>query len=133
MIDAKEKEGISKWVRDHCHLLFRNQRNKTISRKQLPKVQSGGPLTIQTSTGESDDGDDDFSASVSDLDGSERLSEENSSEDEDNGNGDGNEDGDEDAKIPEDENHHLDPARHSLLRQEIRPRMTLQPLDWQLV
>lgn len=59
-----------------------------ISKEPPPKVQSSGPLTIQTLIGDSDDEDDDFSASVSDLDGSERLSEESSSEDEEDANGD---------------------------------------------
>ena len=80
MVDAKEKEGINGWVRDHRHL-FGNQRNKSKSKEQPLKVQSSGPLTIQTLTENSDDEDDDFSASVSDLDGSERLSEESTSED----------------------------------------------------
>ena len=89
IIDAKEKEGINGWVRDHCHL-FGNQRNNTISKEPPPKVRSSGPLTIQTLTEDSDDEDDDFSASVSDLDGSEGLSEESSSDDEEN-HGDENE------------------------------------------
>ena len=87
MVDAKEKESINGWVRNHCHL-FGNQRNKMISKEPPPKVQSSGPLTIQTLIGDSDDEDDDFSASVSDLDGSERLSEESSSEDEEDADGD---------------------------------------------
>ena len=86
MVDAKEKDGINGWVRAHCHL-FGNQRSKTISKEQPPKVQPSGPLTIQTLAEDSEDDDDDFSASVSDLDGSERLSEEeSSSEDEEDEN-----------------------------------------------
>jgi hypothetical protein len=37
--------------RDHRHL-FGNQRNKTISEEQPPKVQSRGPLKIYTLTEE---------------------------------------------------------------------------------
>ena len=139
MVDAKEKEGINEWVRDHCHL-FGNQKNKTISKEKPPKVQSSGPLTIQTLTGESDDEDDDFSASVSDLDGSERLSEESSSEDEDNGDGDGDGDGSEhgsgyengsdaDAEGLEDEDDDLDPAKHPLLQPGAMPRMSRAALE----
>jgi len=71
-------------VRNHCHLFGNQRNNKTISKEQPPKVRPSGPLTIQTLTEDSDDEDDDFSDSVSDLDGSERLSEESSSEDEEN-------------------------------------------------
>jgi hypothetical protein len=129
MVDAKEKEGINKWVRDHCHR-FGNQRNKTISKEQLPKVQSNGPLTIHTLTEGSDDDDDDFSASVSDLDGSERLSEESSSEDEENGNGNEHEhDSDADAEDLGDEDGDLDPAKHPLLRPGAMPRMSRAALE----
>ena len=131
MVDAKEKEGISGWVRDHCHL-FGNQRNKTISKEQLPKVQYNGPLTIQTLAEESDEEDDDFSANVSDLDGSERLSEESSSEDEENGNENENEHeqgSDADTEDVEDEVGYLDPGKHPLLRPGAMPRMTRAALE----
>jgi hypothetical protein len=135
MVDSKEREGINEWVRNHRHL-FGNQRNKTISEEEPPKIQPTGPLTIRTLTEESDDEDDDFSASVSDLDGSERLSEESSSEDE--GNEDENENkhgsGDEhnsDAETEdlEDEDGELDPAKHPLLRPGAMPRMSRAALE----
>ena len=133
MVDAKEKEGINKWVRNHCHR-FGNQKNKTISKEHHPKVQSNGPLTIQTLIEESDDEDDDFSASVSDLDGSEGLSEESSSEDEENGSGSGNgneheHESDADAEDLGDEEDDLDPAKHPLLRPGAMPRMSRAALD----
>jgi len=137
MVDAKEKEGIFEWVRNHRHR-FANQKNKTISKEQPPKVQLNGPLTIRTLTEESDDEDDDFSASVSDLDGSERFSEESSSENEDNGNEggsgdehDSNGDADTDAKTEDigDEDCELDPAKHPLLRPGAMPRMSRAALE----
>ena len=133
MVDAKEKGGINEWVRDHCHL-FGNQRNKTISKEEPPKVKFSGPFTIHTLTEDSDDEDDDFSASVSDLDGSERLSEESSSEDEDNGNGDEQEhnsdaDADADEEDLGDEVSHLDPGKHPLLRPGAMPRMSRAALE----
>ena len=130
MVDAKEKEGINKWVRDHCHL-FGNQRNKAISKEKPLKFQSSGPLTIQTLTEDSDDEDDDFSASVSDLDGSERLSEESSSEDEENRNGNEHgHDSDIDAEdLGEDEDGDLDPAKHPLLRPGAMPPMSRTALE----
>jgi len=134
MIDAKEIEGINEWVRSHRHL-FGNQRNKTISKEDLPKVQPAGPLTIRTLTEESDDEDDDFSASVSDLDGSEGLSEESSSEDdEENENeskhGSVDEHGsDVDMEDRGDEDGELDPAKHPLLRPGAMPRMSRAALE----
>ena len=132
MVDAKEREGINEWVRGHCHL-FGNQRNKTVSKEQPPKVRSSGPLTIQTLTEESDDEDDDFSASVSDLDGSERLSEESSSDDEDNGNENENEHGhgsDADSEdLGDEDGDDLDPAKHPLLRPGAMPRMSRAALE----
>jgi len=134
MIDAKEIESINEWVRSHRHL-FGNQRNKTISKEDLPKVQPAGPLTIRTLTEESDDEDDDFSASVSDLDGSEGLSEESSSEDdEENENeskhGSVDEHGsDVDMEDRGDEDGELDPAKHPLLRPGAMPRMSRAALE----
>lgn len=139
MVDAKEREGINEWVRNHRHL-FGNQTNKTISKEQPLKVQPTGPLTIRTLTEASDDEDDDFSASVSDLDGSERLSEESSSEDEDNEdeNEGGSEDehgsdegADADADMEDfgDEDHELDPAKHPLLRPGAMPCMSRAALE----
>ena len=135
MVDAKEREGINEWVRSHRHL-FGDQKNKTISKEEPPKVQPTGPLTIRTLTEESDDDDDDFSASVSDLDGSERLSEESSSEDESNEDeaeikhGSGEEDGSgEDTEDLEDEDGELDSAKHPLLRPGAMPRMSRAALE----
>ncbi|KAF8809854.1 hypothetical protein BYT27DRAFT_7232117 [Phlegmacium glaucopus] len=135
MVDAKEKEGINEWVRRHRHL-FGNQRKRTIpEEQQSPKVQPTGPLTIHALTEGSDDDDDDFSASVSDLDGSEGSSEETSSEDGDNENeggsrgergSDGNADTTEDL---EDEDRELDPAEHPLLRPGAMPRMSRAALE----
>ena len=134
MVDAKEREGINEWVRNHRHL-FGNQKDKTISKDQPPKVQPTGPLTIHTLVEASDDEDDDFSTSVSDLDGSERLSEESSSEDEgsedENGSGSGDEhDCDEDDDVDSDmEDSELDPAKHPLLRPGAMPRMSRAALE----
>jgi hypothetical protein len=132
MVDAKEREGINEWVQSHCHL-FGNQKNKTVSKGGPPRVQPTGPLTINTLTQQSDDEDDDFSASVSDLDGSERLSEESSSEDEDNHedeHGSGDEHGsDTDMEDLEDEGDELDPAKHPLLRPGAMPRMSRAALE----
>ena len=112
MIDAKEKEGINGWVRAHCHL-FGNQRNKTISKEQPPIAQSSGLLTIQTLTEDSEEDDDDFSASVSDLDGSERLSEESSSEDEEDENENENDSDEVTEELEEEDLSHLDQGKSS--------------------
>ena len=115
--------------------LFGNQRGKTISKEDLPKVQPTGPLTIRTLTDESDDEDDDFSACVSDLDGCEGLSEESSSEDdEENENeskhGSVDEHGsDVDMEDRGDEDGELDPAKHPLLRPGAMPPMSLKKFD----
>ena len=130
MVDAKEREGINKWVRNNCHPI-RNQ--KTVSKPPQPT----GRLTIHTLTEASDDEDDDFSDSVSDLDGSEKLSGESSSEDEHNGNenegGSGDEhlsDEDVDADMEDlDHEGELDPAKHPLLQPGAMPRMSRAALE----
>ncbi|KDR73924.1 hypothetical protein GALMADRAFT_250611 [Galerina marginata CBS 339.88] len=170
MVDSKEREGIYEWVRNHRHLFGRNGASGSGSgsaakgkgketeeeeeggsspapktkTKTKPKPQYSGPLTIRTLQEGSDSEDEDFAASDSDLDGSERMSSDSSSDedgDEAGGGGDGGrenevgseEDGegddDDEEAAAEDEEGELDPARHPLLRPGAMPRMSKAALE----
>ncbi|KAF8153947.1 histone chaperone Rttp106-like-domain-containing protein [Crassisporium funariophilum] len=146
MIDGKEREGINEWVRNHRHMFGK----KKASEEPVPKARSNGPVTIRMLQEDSDSDDEDFSVSVSDLDGSERLSDDSSSSDEGGGNeeGGGDEEGSEGSGKEEDsdggegdveeqeddgdeeeEEKELDPAYHPLLRPGAMPRMSKAAME----
>ncbi|KAH9477199.1 hypothetical protein JR316_0011118 [Psilocybe cubensis] len=145
MVDAKEREGISAWVRTHRHLFGGSKDNTTGAdvspNGQVKKIKSKsvptGPITIRTMDEDSDSDDESFAESgASDLDGSESDSDSNSSSsDEDKGEdeqGEEEEESDnenkgsgasrreeeeEDSEIEE-----LDPVHHPLLRPGAMPK-----------
>ncbi|KAF8968792.1 histone chaperone Rttp106-like-domain-containing protein [Flammula alnicola] len=134
MVNAKEREGVNEWVRNHRHLFGKIGSSAAKEKVPLP-VQTSGPLTIRTLMDVSDDEDEDFSANISDLDGSERSSNEGSSEENggdgsDEEEGEGSEDGEGDLEEKdEDEVEELDPAKHPLLRPGAMPKMSRAALE----
>ena len=140
MVDAKEREGINEWVRSHRHLFGRapGAPPEDVPKDVKMKVVNSGPMTIRTLMDGSDSEDEDFSASVSDLDGSERSTDGDSSDEDASGKeGDGN-DSEADAEGSEDdlkeeeeeeEEEELDPAHHPLLRPGAVPKMSKAALE----
>ncbi|KAF9476895.1 hypothetical protein BDN70DRAFT_838553 [Pholiota conissans] len=138
MVDAKEREGINEWVRNHRHLFGKATGEEERKKEEAAaKAQNQGPITIRTMMEGSDSEDDDFSTSVSDLDGSERSSDESSSEDEEGGSDKDGEDGEEagtegsklDDEAEEDEEEALDPVKHPLLRPGAMPKVSKAALE----
>ncbi|PPQ94272.1 hypothetical protein CVT25_004928 [Psilocybe cyanescens] len=132
MIDGKEREGITEWVRKHRHLFEKPKilsstaaEGTVVAPPEKLKVKNTGPMTIRTMDEGSDSEDEDFSTSVSDLDGSERSSDGDSSDDDDEGDG-GSSNGKEEEEEEEDsggsEDEVLDPAHHPLLRPGAIPK-----------
>lgn len=130
MVDGKEREAINEWVRNHRHLFGKVTPSQVVEPVKPPPRQ--GPMTIRDLLEDDDEEDDeDFEASVSDLDGSERLSSgDSSSEDED---GEGSEDGEGEAEgsgeEEDDDVQELDPAHHPLLRPGAMPKMSKAAIE----
>ncbi|KJA22653.1 hypothetical protein HYPSUDRAFT_186028 [Hypholoma sublateritium FD-334 SS-4] len=138
MVDAKEREGINEWVRSHRHLFGRapGALPEEDSKDVKMKAVNSGPLTIRTLMEGSDSEDDDFSASVSDLDGSEQSTDGNTSDedvgDKESGEHDSEADAEgsaDDLKEEEEEEEELDPAHHPLLRPGAMPKMSKAALE----
>ena len=133
MVDSREREPITAWIRSHRHLFGTNGTSPDKGKgKEKQKVQhpiSTGPLTIHSIPDEDDDEDEEFTAEVSDLDGSEATSDSGSnsgSDDERNGTGD---DADADAEHSDGEESDLNPAHHPLLRPGAVPRLSKAALN----
>ena len=128
MVDGREREPIRAWVGGHRHL-FGSGKDKGKGKEVVgPKTTMvpAGPLTIQNLPDESDDEDAEFVVDCpSDLDGSERMSEEEEEDGEESGSEAEEGDSDRDVyELSEDEPPVLDPARHPLLRAGALPRMS---------
>jgi len=138
MVDGREREPINSWVRNHRHM-FGSDGSPSLDKKgkgkekEVVKSKSipSGPLTIQSLPDESDDDDEEFRVDgVSDLDGSEGSSSEESAAEEGSVEGE-DDDGDAGSDLDEDEdtNGELDPAHHPLLRAGAVPRMSKSARD----
>ena len=91
---------------------------------------STGPLTIHTIPDDDDDQDEEFTAEVSDLDGSEATSDDNSSDSNSGSDDEGKgTDDDADADHSDGEESDLNPAHHPLLRPGAVPRMSKAALN----
>ncbi|KAF4611597.1 hypothetical protein D9613_003653 [Agrocybe pediades] len=138
MVDAKERENINEWVKHHRHLFGKTEEGEKELEDPQPKPQHSGPVTIHNLLdGSDDEEDDDFSVSVSDLDGSERSSEgegDSSDEEVDEGGEESDAEG-EDGPLQEEENdqesdiEELDPAHHPLLRPGAVPKMSKAAME----
>ncbi|KIM41978.1 hypothetical protein M413DRAFT_141913 [Hebeloma cylindrosporum] len=155
MVDSREREGIYEWVRKHRNLFAggappnvavaattgsSKSSNSSAKDRKVHHPSSSGPLTIRTlQDGDSDSEDGDFEdSSVEDLDGSERMSEEegDDSSDEDSSNSgegsgvdhDADADNDNDMDTNDDDGP-LDPAHHPLLRPGAMPRMSKAAME----
>lgn len=145
MVDGKERENINEWVRNHRHLFGKTEGSNSkvedeSDKKTEAKAQFAGPVTIHTLQDGSDDEDDDFSVSVSDLDGSEHSSQEGDSSDEEGGGEEGSDEEEGDAEgedgddglgndDDDDEIEELDPAQHPLLRPGAVPKMSKAAME----
>ncbi|KAF5329475.1 hypothetical protein D9619_009125 [Psilocybe cf. subviscida] len=128
MVDGKEREGINEWVRNHRHLFGKATSSQDAEPAMPPPRQ--GPMTIRDLLEDEDEEDDeDFEASVSDLDGSERLSSGDSSSEDEGGEG-SDEEGEAEGSEEEDvEMQELDPAHHPLLRPGAMPKMSKAAME----
>ncbi|KAF9040108.1 histone chaperone Rttp106-like-domain-containing protein [Panaeolus papilionaceus] len=136
MIDTREREGINDWVRKFRHLFGRRIVNGELEPPAEPvktKKASAGPITIRNLMDESEDDDDDFETSISDLDGSERSTDgegddsDDDGDDDDDAEGEDDDEDDEDDKMDEDEP--LDPRHHPLLRPGAMPKISKAALE----
>lgn len=137
MVDGKEREPITAWVRSHRHLFGTTKtemsKGKGKEKEERPKLVHTGPMTINSIADDSDEEDEEFNAGVSELDGSEATSDESSS---DSGSGTEDDEGDEDAEGTDDNNdsdgedlEELDVAHHPLLRPGAIPRMSKSAME----
>ena len=132
MVDSREREPITAWIRSHRHLFGTNGTSRKGKEKQGVQRHSlsTGPLTIHTIPDEDDDQDEEFTAEVSDLDGSEATSDDNSSDSNSGSDDEGKgTDDDADADHSDGEESDLNPAHHPLLRPGAVPRMSKAALN----
>ncbi|PPQ64900.1 hypothetical protein CVT24_008241 [Panaeolus cyanescens] len=140
MIDTREREAINDWIRKFRNLFGRNMVNGTLEPAPEPvkqKAAPAGPVTIRNLMDESDEEDDDFETSISDLDGSERSTDGEDDSDDDDADDDEDAEGEddvsgsgeeeEDDRMDEDEP--LDPKHHPLLRPGAMPKMSKAALE----
>lgn len=136
MIEGREMEGISRWVRERRGAFGRTPGSGPVdeeARGKQEKVVHAGPMTInQIGDDEDEDEDGSFEGSSSDsgsggassgeegTDGGDEGEREPLDEDEDDG---GDAEGDEDGEGE------LDPAHHPLMRPGAMPRMSRAVLD----
>ncbi|KAL1747835.1 histone chaperone Rttp106-like-domain-containing protein [Schizophyllum fasciatum] len=139
MIDGREQDGISQWVRKHRHLFGRSAED--VAREgqggALPKPAApAGPITIHQLAAESDDeSDEDFHGSSSDEgSGSESGGEEVEGSEDAEGEDDEGEAASSDEEMvdgdgDEDNDMELDEQHHPLLRPGAMPKMSRAAMD----
>ncbi|KAK7049324.1 hypothetical protein VNI00_005925 [Paramarasmius palmivorus] len=134
LIDAKEQDGINKWVKQHRHLFGKTgeegapQTNAAADAPEKPKINNSNPTTLAQAQFDSDDDEDaDFEASSEDEETENSSSEDN--EDDADADADGEEDEAEEEEDEVDEpdevdDEALDPKHHPLLRPGAMPKMS---------
>lgn len=138
MVDAREQEGIDRWVKKYRHLFGKTEGQSTdeavdVESKQPKKVQQFGPVTINQLAAADDDDDDDDDFAVDSDSESDGGSASPSSEDDEAGGSDGSdeEEGGEDGEgsDEEGEEEELKPEHHPLLRPGAMPKMSRAAMD----
>ena len=133
MVDGREQDGITQWVKRHRHLFGRPAPAPAASppRTQTADVKGKGRAVAPPLPPDEDDEDADDSDFVDDSgsDGASATSEDGSGSGEEDGSGDDAEDEDEDEDEGEGDEEELDPARHPLLRPGAVPRMSKAAMD----
>jgi hypothetical protein len=139
MIDAREQEGISRWVRQR-HDLFGRDPNSTESTTQVASVdgsnesdkkrkgaRSAGPQTILQMGDESDESDQDFRA---ESDNESEGSKSDSSSSDGDGEGEADPESEEGSEADgSGDEEGLDEKRHPLMRPGAMPRMSRAAMD----
>lgn len=141
MIDAKENEGISRWVKARRHLFGREKgsaapvpasggKGKQKEKENGSDEKKAGdemPRTILQLADDSDDSDENFEVSSDDDGGSASSS--SSSDDEGDANSGDEEEEEAEAEGSDDEVEELDPKHHPLLRPGAMPKMSRAAMD----
>lgn len=133
MVDGKEQDSITQWVKRHKNLFGKEEREEQVGYGYVNgklDLKGKGKAVAPPAEDSEDEDDSDF---VDDS-GSDSGSATSDSESEDEAGGDGEEEagsGSEDEEGDEDmsEEEELDPARHPLLRPGAMPRMSRAAMD----
>ncbi|KAK2464122.1 hypothetical protein APHAL10511_003870 [Amanita phalloides] len=127
MIDSREQEGITQWVRSHRHLFGRKGPGKEENQKaRSPAKAYAGAMTIHQFGGASDDEDEDFEMESEDEDSGSGSSSE-SDEEYDKGEESGAQDSD--AEGSDEEVEELKEEHHPLLQRGAVPRMSKATIE----
>ncbi|RXW22542.1 hypothetical protein EST38_g3302 [Candolleomyces aberdarensis] len=134
MIDSRERDGISDWIRKHQNMFGRKPGDAPIVEQLKAKPPPpSGPVTIRSLMLDSDSEDEDFVGSSSSGEGSgSDNNNEDSDEDEEEAegsDGEGDGDGDSDAEIDGEAEGELDPAHHPLLRSGAVPKLSKAAIE----
>jgi AAA ATPase containing von Willebrand factor type A (vWA) domain len=129
LVDAREQEGISQWVRQHRHLFGKKP---VVVNGQASG--SGNAVTINNVEDDSDEDDEDFEVDSGDEDGGSATSSDSSGDEnggggsggdaEESGEGSESEDGD-----GEEEDEELKAENHPLMRPGAMPRISRAAID----
>ncbi|KAI3608820.1 negative regulator of dna transposition [Moniliophthora roreri] len=138
LIDAKEQDGINKWVKQYRHLFGKSAGEEAAPQPSSAaemssikaKVDNNKPATLAQAQLDSDDEEDEDFEVVSEDDATASSSDEDSEGggDED-AEGDGEDDVDEDGEADEDDGEELDPKHHPLLQPGAMPKMSRAAMD----
>ncbi|KAF8637125.1 hypothetical protein AX17_003029 [Amanita inopinata Kibby_2008] len=127
LIDAREQDGINKWVREHRHLLGKKSSTDRGKPDRSHAVSRRGPMTIKEIGDQSDEEDEDFEM---DSDGEGGSSSSSSGSSQTAGEAeDESEEEDGDAESDEEEEEELEAGNHPLLRPGAVPRMSRAAID----
>ncbi|KIP09418.1 hypothetical protein PHLGIDRAFT_322934 [Phlebiopsis gigantea 11061_1 CR5-6] len=134
MVDGKEQDGISQWVKRHKHLFGKDEEVRYGYVNGKIDLKGKGKATAPPAE-DSDEDDSDFvDESESDGGSASSGSDDEGSDGENHEEGEGSEGedkdgegGDDDEGMDEDEE--LDPARHPLMRPGAMPRMSKAAMD----
>ncbi|TFK37549.1 histone chaperone Rttp106-like-domain-containing protein [Crucibulum laeve] len=128
MVDAREKEGINQWVRQHRHLFGKKKEAEVL------KETGVAPVTIHQLDDDSDESDEDFEIDSDEDDsgsGSDSSSDEGGNGDAETVNSDvaGSGEEDDDGEEDDEEETELREENHPLLRAGAMPRMSRAAIE----
>jgi len=129
LVDAREQDGISQWVRQHRHLF--GKKRVVIVNGQTGGSGSGNAVTINNVEDDSDEDDEDFEVDSEDEDGGSASSDSSEESGDNRDGGDAEESGEgsesEDGGGVEDEE--LKAENHPLMRPGAMPRISRAAID----
>lgn len=135
MVDGKEQDGITQWVKRHKHLFGKDEPQVGYGIVNGKVDLKGKGKAVAPPQEDSEDEEDSDFVDDSDSDGGSASSDSGSEEDGDGEEGDGGSgdeaegEDDEDEDEDMDEEAELDPARHPLLRPGAMPRMSKAAME----